>query len=132
MGTEDDLLIDDEEKPVEGYQDTNSSDANDGYEYLDSRVAGLQRPTTGRDLQAIFQIPVKVSAILGQSTLTISELLKLHRGTIIELDRKIGEAVDIYVNERLVARGEVVLVEEKLGITLTEVVKRETKQVNPV
>ena len=47
------------------------------------------------------------------------------RGTIVELDRKVGEAIDIYVNNRLVARGEVVLVEEKLGVTMTEIIKAE-------
>ena len=48
---------------------------------------------------------------------------KLGRGTIVELDRKVGEAIDIYVNDRLVARGEVVLVEDRLGITMTEIIK---------
>jgi flagellar motor switch protein FliN/FliY len=55
----------------------------------------------------------------------VSQLLKLGRGTVVELDRKIGEAIDIYVNDRLVARGEVVLVEDRLGITMTEIVKAE-------
>jgi flagellar motor switch protein FliN/FliY len=53
----------------------------------------------------------------------VSELLKLGKGTIVELDRKVGEAIDIYVNDRLVARGEVVLVEERLGVTMTEIIK---------
>jgi flagellar motor switch protein FliN/FliY len=49
--------------------------------------------------------------------------LKLSKGTIVELDRKVGEAIDIYVNDRLVARGEVVLVEDRLGVTMTEIIK---------
>jgi flagellar motor switch protein FliN/FliY len=53
----------------------------------------------------------------------VSQLLKLGKGTIVELDRKVGEAIDIYVNDRLVARGEVVLVEDRLGITMTEIIK---------
>ena len=53
----------------------------------------------------------------------VSALLKLGKGTIVELDRKVGEAIDIYVNDRLVARGEVVLVEDRLGITMTEIIK---------
>ncbi len=53
----------------------------------------------------------------------VSQLLKLGHGTIVELDRKVGEAIDIYVNDRLVARGEVVLVEDRLGVTMTEIIK---------
>ena len=77
----------------------------------------------GGDLEAVFDVPVKVSAVLGITTLTVSQLLKLGSGSVVELDRKVGEAIDIYVNNRLVARGEVVLLEEKLGITMTEIIK---------
>ncbi len=80
---------------------------------------------TASDLEAVFDVPVNVSAVLGKSTMEVSKLLKLGRGMVVELDRKIGEAIDIYVNDRLVARGEVVLVEDRLGITMTEIVKDE-------
>src|SRR4051812_39930986 len=75
------------------------------------------------DLEAVFDVPVKVSAVLGRSRMDVGELLRLGPGTVLELDRKVGEAIDIYVNNRLVARGEVVLVEEKLGVTMTEIIK---------
>lgn len=75
------------------------------------------------DVTAIYDVPVKISAVLGQSTMPVSSLLRLGRGAVVELDRKVGEAIDIYVNNRLVARGEVVVVEDKLGITMTEIVK---------
>jgi len=75
------------------------------------------------DLEAVFDVPVTVSAILGKSSMEVSQLLKLGRGTVVELDRKVGEAIDIYVNDRLVARGEVVLVEDRLGVTMTEIIK---------
>jgi flagellar motor switch protein FliN len=78
-----------------------------------------------RDLEAVYDIPVTVSAVLGRATMQVSQLLKLGRGAVVELDRKLGEAIDIYVNNRLVARGEVVLVEEKLGVTMTEIIKAE-------
>ena len=77
----------------------------------------------GGDLEAVFDVPVRVSAVLGITSLTVSQLLKLGTGSVVELDRKVGEAIDIYVNDRLVARGEVVLLEEKLGITMTEIIK---------
>ena len=75
------------------------------------------------DLEAVFDVPVQVSAVLGRSKMDVGELLKLGPGTVLELDRRVGEAIDIYVNNRLVARGEVVLVEEKLGVTMTEIIK---------
>jgi flagellar motor switch protein FliN/FliY len=77
------------------------------------------------DLEAVFDVPVQVSAVLGRSRMDVGELLKLGPGSVLELDRKVGEAIDIYVNDRLVARGEVVLVEEKLGVTMTEIIKAE-------
>jgi flagellar motor switch protein FliN/FliY len=87
------------------------------------RPAEPESRRTAGDLEAVFDVNVNVSAILGKSTMEVSELLKLGRGSVVELDRKIGEAIDIYVNDRLVARGEVVLVEDRLGITMTEIVK---------
>jgi flagellar motor switch protein FliN len=78
---------------------------------------------TAQDLEAVFDVPVTVSAILGKSGMEVSQLLKLGKGTVVELDRKVGEAIDIYVNDRLVARGEVVLVEDRLGVTMTEIIK---------
>ncbi|MEE8274381.1 MAG: flagellar motor switch protein FliN, partial [Alphaproteobacteria bacterium] len=77
----------------------------------------------GSDLEAVFDVPVQVSAVLGKATLQVSQLLKLGRGAVVELDRKVGEAIDIYVNDRLVARGEIVVVEDRLGVTMTEIIK---------
>lgn len=79
------------------------------------------------DLEAVFDIPVNVSAVLGRARLPVSQLLKLGKGAVIELDRKVGEAIDIYVNNRLVARGEVVVVEDHLGVTMTEIIKSDSR-----
>ena len=79
-----------------------------------------------KGLEAVFDIPVQVSAVLGKATMQVNQLLKLGRGAVVELDRKVGEAVDIYVNNRLVARGEVVIVDERLGVTMTEIIKSDT------
>ncbi len=81
------------------------------------------QPITSNDLDAVYGIPVEVAAVLGKAEMQVSHLLKLGRGAVIELDRKVGEAIDIYVNNRLVARGEVVVVEDRLGITMTEIIK---------
>ncbi len=83
-------------------------------------------PRSAKDLEAVYDIPVKVSAVLGKTTMQVSQLLKLGRGAVIELDRKVGEAIDIYVNNRLVARGEVVVVEDRLGVTMTEIIKTDS------
>lgn len=82
-----------------------------------------------RELEAVYDIPVTVSAVLGKATMQVSQLLKLGRGAVVELDRKLGEAIDIYVNNRLIARGEVVMVDNtRLGVTMTEIVKSDRSQ----
>ncbi len=86
-----------------------------------SSEEGQERFAT--DLEAVFDVPVHVSAVLGKTNMEVSQLLKLGRGAVVELDRKVGEAIDIYVNNRLVARGEVVVVDERLGVTMTEIIK---------
>ncbi len=75
------------------------------------------------ELEAVYDVPVQISAVLGRATMPVHNLLKLGRGAVVELDRRIGEAIDIYVNNMLVARGEVVVVDDRLGITMTEIIK---------
>ena len=78
---------------------------------------------TASDLAPVFDVPVNISAVLGRAHMSVAQLLQLNQGSILELDRKVGEAIDIYVNNRLVARGEVVVVDERLGVTMTEIIK---------
>ena len=78
---------------------------------------------TASDLAPVFDVPVNISAVLGRAHMSVAQLLQLGQGSILELDRKVGEAIDIYVNNRLVARGEVVVVDERLGVTMTEIIK---------
>jgi len=75
------------------------------------------------DLEAVFDVPVRISVVLGRTKMAVSDLLRLDTGTVIELDRQVGEAVEIFVNDRLVARGEIVLVDGRLGVTMTEIIK---------
>ena len=77
------------------------------------------------DLAPVFDVPVNISAVLGKANMSVAQLLKLNKGSVLELDRKVGEAIDIFVNNRLVARGEVVVVEDRLGVTMTEIIKTE-------
>ncbi len=83
----------------------------------------MRGPKTAADLEQVLDVPVNVSAVLGKTRMEVSQLLKLAPGQLLELDRRVGEAIDIYVNNRLVARGEVVVIDEKLGVTMTEIIK---------
>lgn len=74
-------------------------------------------------LETVYDIPVQVSVVLGKTSMQVSQLLKLGRGAVIELDRKVGEPIDVFVNNRLVAKGEVVVVEDRIGVTMTEIIK---------
>ena len=111
--------LEDKDKSAEAAVDADPDDDVNGAIQQESS----ELPTSSQDLEAVYDIPVQVSAVLGKSTMQVSQLLKLGRGAIVELDRKVGEAIDIYVNNRLVARGEVVVVEDRLGITMTEIIK---------
>jgi len=86
-------------------------------------IAEDEEPKTAVDLAPVYDVPVRISAVLGKTKINVNELLALSRGSILELDRKVGEAIDIYVNNRIVARGEVVIVDEQLGVTMTEIIK---------
>jgi len=86
-----------------------------------ANTEGIER--SAADLAAVYDVPVHIQAVLGRANMEVASLLRLARGSVIELDRKVGEAIDIYVNNRLVARGEVVVVDERLGVTMTEIIK---------
>ena len=91
-----------------------------------SAVSFAETPITrpSYNLDAVYDVPVTVSVVLGKATMQVNQLLKLGRGAVVELDRRLGEAIDIYVNNRLVARGEVVMIDDnRLGVTMTEIVK---------
>ncbi|MEE2998964.1 MAG: flagellar motor switch protein FliN [Pseudomonadota bacterium] len=107
-------------------EDTSPDEASDGMVEQDI----LDAPRSAKDLEAVYDIPVQVSAVLGKSTMEVARLLRLGKGAVVELDRKVGEAIDIYVNNRLVARGEVVVLDERLGITMTEIIKTGNTKAN--
>ncbi len=107
----------DAEKPV----DIDAQDA-DTASAPPARIAD-DEPVSAAELAPVYDVPVRISAVLGKSVIDVHELLSLGRGSVLELDRKIGEAIDIYVNNRIVARGEIVIVDEQLGITMTEIIK---------
>ncbi|MDX1975110.1 MAG: flagellar motor switch protein FliN [Rickettsiales bacterium] len=93
----------------------------------DTPNTGLNDSAGGENLslETVYDIPVQVTVVLGRTTMQVNQLLKLGRGAVIELERKVGEPIEIFVNNRLVARGEVVVVEDKIGVTMTEIIKAE-------
>lgn len=79
----------------------------------------------GRNLDAILRIPVEIQVVLGSAVMPVADLMKLDRGSVISLDHRVGEPVEIVVNGRVVARGEVVVAEDdssRFGVSLTEIV----------
>ena len=105
------------------YTDSLSLDELEGA--APGEIAGDGQEKSATDLAPVFDVPVNISAVLGKAHMSVAQLLKLSQGSVLELDRKVGEAIDIYVNNRLVARGEVVIVDERLGVTMTEIIKSE-------
>jgi flagellar motor switch protein FliN/FliY len=107
------------------------SEPNSGMEFQELTPGGDSDGANGfnsadrsaANLAAVYDVPVNIQAVLGRSYMEVAALLRLNKGSVIELDRKVGEAIDIYVNNRLVARGEVVIVEDRLGVTMTEIIK---------
>jgi flagellar motor switch protein FliN/FliY len=89
----------------------------------DYSVAAEDEERSAASLAPVYDVPVSIQAVLGKTHLDVAALLRLARGSVIELDRKVGEAIDIFVNNRLVARGEVVVVDDRLGVTMTEIIK---------
>jgi flagellar motor switch protein FliN/FliY len=82
-----------------------------------------QRPAgPPRDLEFLLDIPLTVSVELGRTRMMIHDLLQLGQGSVVELDKLAGEPMEIYVNNRLIARGEVVVVNEKFGVRLTDII----------
>ena len=112
-------MTDDKKTPTDESVDATETPSDEEETPSESTEKDVSKGT----LKAIYNVPVEVSAVLGSAQLPVNQLLKMGRGAVIQLDRKVGEAVDIYVNNRLIARGEVVVVNEQIGITMTEIIK---------
>ena len=86
-------------------------------------VRGAEQATGTRGMEMVYDIPVTVTAVLGKTTLTIHQLLGMNEGSVLDLDKQVGDSVDIYVNNKMIAKGELVAQGDRLGITLTEILK---------
>ena len=79
------------------------------------------------DLDVILDIPLRVSVELGRSKILVQDLLKLHKGSVVELSKLAGEDLEVLVNDKVVARGEVIVLNEKFGVRLTEIVNHDDR-----
>ena len=79
------------------------------------------KPTT--EMEALMDVEVEITAVLGTSMMPISQILKLGRGAVVELNRSVGEDIEVHANNRVGAMGEVIVVDDRLGVTMTEIIK---------
>jgi flagellar motor switch protein FliN/FliY len=93
--------------------------------FSSSDITTLPPPSSLDEMDAVFEVPVKVKAVLGGARVQVGELIQMRAGSVVELDRRVGEPVDVFVNDRFIARGELVLIDGSLGVTLTEIVKQD-------
>lgn len=84
---------------------------------------GVQSDGSPSEMEAVLNVKLEVSAVLGTADMPISQILKLGRGAVVELDRSVGEDIEIHANNQLVAKGEVIVVEDRLGVTISDVIK---------
>ncbi len=90
----------------------------------DEQFTGEGGESSSEVADAVYDIVVDVTAVLGTATMPISQILKLGRGAVVELERLVGEEIDLRAENRLIAKGEVVVIEDRLGVSITEIIKR--------
>jgi flagellar motor switch protein FliN/FliY len=113
--------------PVRDLQDQLADSVAEGKSAIGNGAARVsdEAPGNGRNLESVLRIPVRLQVVLGSTTMPVANLMKLGRGAVVPLDNRIGEPVEVIVNGRVIARGEVVVVEEdnsRFGVSLTEIV----------
>ncbi len=124
MATEEktDAITDEDGRPEEPSQqpEEGQDTVEDGFSF--NNLEGKDEGRAERDLDFILDIPLEITVELGRTKMLINDLLKLGQGSIIELPKPAGETLEILANNRLIAKGDVVVVNEKYGIRLTEVI----------
>jgi len=98
------------------------ADENGTIEETDEEEVEATEEQDARDLDFILDIPLELSVELGKTKMLVNDLLQLAQGSIIELNKLAGEPLEVYINRKLIARGEVVVVNEKFGVRLTDVI----------
>ena len=108
-----------EEAPESEEVNLNNEQEVDGFQELENSDAGEKQV---RDIEFLLDIPLEVSVEVGKTKLLINDLLQLGQGSVIELNKVAGEPMEILINQKLIARGEVVVINEKFGVRLTDII----------
>ena len=87
-----------------------------------------QQSVKAQNMGAVYDIPVQVSTVLGKVRIPVSKLMTLQKGAVVELDSTVGKPIEIYVNRKLVARGDLVVSDGRLGVTLTEIIRSDLRK----
>jgi flagellar motor switch protein FliN/FliY len=109
---------------VESNNTLNPEETAELLEETSPKQEKIKKETTARDLDFLFDVPLKVSVEVGRTKILLKDLLQMGEGYVVELDKLAGDPLDLYVNSRLIARGEAVKVGDKFGIKLTEIVSQ--------
>ena len=86
-----------------------------------SETQDSDKPTT--DVEALLDVEVEITAVLGTTNMPISQILKLGRGAVVQLNRSVGEDIEVHANNRLVAKADVIVVDDRLGVAITKIIK---------
>ena len=127
-----------EEAPAEGDSDADqdammaewaamAAEGEDAAEDEAAAPAAAEKPASSGRLPAIHEVSLEAYAILGTASMPVSQLLRMGRGAVVELDTGLGDEIEMRINDQLVAKGEVVVVEDRIAIEITEIVKRESR-----
>lgn len=103
-------------------EQNNAANAPAAFEELDEGVAANGEGS--QNLEFLLDIPLKVTVELGKTTMIINDMLQLSQGSVVELNKTAGEPVEIYVNEKLLGKGEVIVVNERFGVRVTEIISQ--------
>ena len=90
-------------------------------ETIEPTTEEIVKPTT--EAEALLDVDVEITIVLGTSMMPIANVLKLGRGAVIELDRSVNEDIEVHANNRAVAKGEIIVIDDRLGVTMTEIIK---------
>jgi flagellar motor switch protein FliN/FliY len=104
-----------------------AAEGEDAAEDEAAAPAAAEKPASSGRLPAIHEVSLEAYAILGTASMPVSQLLRMGRGAVVELDTGLGDEIEMRINDQLVAKGEVVVVEDRIAIEITEIVKRESR-----
>ncbi len=108
--------------PMDPMDESGDDGSDEGLAHFPALEQGQGKKGVPRDLNFILDIPLDISVELGRTSLLINDLLQLGQGSVVELSKLAGEPLEVFINGRLIARGEAVVVNEKFGVRITDII----------